>query len=473
MSVKSLAARIFAPERLIKPDIVRGPLPSAREAYPTFLKIALPSVAELMLISLISMADTVMVSDLGTGAITAVGITTQPMMLLLCLFFALNIGVTAVVARRKGEERPEAANTALRMSLIMAVLFGLILTAAAVVFAEPLMVFAGAKEEVMEDATIYFRIVSAVLMPRAVTLAVSAAQRGTGNTRISMRINLTANIVNVCFNFLLIGGHLGFPALGVAGAAIATGIGNLVGCVMAILSLTGKRHANNYLFLARGQSWKPDREALKAIFKVSGNAMLEQAVLRFGFFTYARVVASLSVDEFAAHQVCMQMLNLTFTLGDGLGVGATSLVGQNMGRKRPDISLVYGKIAQRIAFCGALILGICFAVFRRQIAGWFGNDPVVIELCAPIFLIAAVVVPIQTSQVVYAGSLRGAGDTRYVAATMLVTVGMLRPGLCWLFVSGFHWGLVGAWLALLIDISLRMTLLSIRFSRGKWFTIKV
>ncbi len=455
---------------MVKPELVEGELPDAKTAYPTFIKLAMPAVVELMLISMISVADTAMVSSRGEAAITAVGLTGQPTMILLALFFALNVGVTAVIARRKGEQRQEDANTVLRIALMLAMVLGVIMTAVSIFFGHWFMLLSGAKEDTIADSTIYFQIVNAVLMFRAMTLAITSAQRGVGNTKISMRINITANAVNIVFNYLLINGHFGFPELGVAGAAIATSIGNMVGFGLAVASLLQK---DGYLRLKPHQSWKINKDALSAIGKVSGNAVLEQMVLRFGFFTFARVVAELGTMVFATHQIGMQALNLSFTFADGLGVGATTLVGQYLGAKRPDISAVYGRVAQRIAMAGSLLILILFASCGKFWITLFSDEPDVIALGTLIMIIAGFAVPLQTSTVVSAGSLRGAGDTKFVAYTMLISVGIIRPLLGYVFALVLGWGLIGAWMSLLIDLSIRLTLTYRRFSSGKWSKIIV
>lgn len=476
MSFKTAIRKLYAPQYLVKPELVRGELPDTKSAYSEFIKVAAPAVIELVLISLVSIADTAMVSVLGPNAITAVGLTAQPVMLLLFVFVALNIGVTAVVARRRGEERQEDANRVLRTCMPIVFVGAIVLAALGIIFAEFFVKLAGAKPEVVADSAAYFAIVAASLPFRAVSMCICAAHRGVGYTKIAMQINLVANGVNIVLNYLLIGGNFGFPKLGVAGAAIATSIGLTVGFVLALLSLC---KSSNYLHFSRHASWKPDKDALKAVGKVGGNALLEQLVLRVGFFVFARIVANLSVNEFATHQICMQALNLSYNFADGLGVGATSLVGQNMGRDRHDLSVVYGKIAQRIALCVSLVLSVVFIIFRRQLVGLFltgaegGDLETILSLGSQIMIIAGCFIPLQTSQVVMGGSLRGAGDTKYVAGTMLVTVGMMRPFFGWLFVIVLNWGLPSAWAAMCLDMTVRLILLSRRFSSGKWFKIKV
>jgi len=103
----------------------------------------------------------------------------------------------------------------------------------------------------------------------------------------------------------------------------------------------------------------------------------------------------------------------------------------------------------------------------------FASDPYIISTAANLILILAAIMPIQTTQLVMGGSLRGAGDTRYVAITMLITVGILRPGLGFLFTFPLGLGLVGAWIAVIFDQFVRLVMLFIRFVRGKWITVKL
>lgn len=469
----ALLRSVFSVESLLPPSKRKGEIPTTKSAYRQLLQIAIPSVLELVLVSLVGSVDTMMVGSLGAEAIAAVGLVGQPRMLLLCIFFALNIGVTAVVARRKGEGRQDTANEALRTALVLIAGLGVVVTAIALPLARPLMWLAGAKEDTVDLAQTYFTIVSSVLSLNALTLCINAAQRGVGNTRITMYVNIVSNAVNIVFNYLLIGGNLGFPRMGVAGAALATLIGFVAGFLLSVYSVASRKSAGRFLHISIHNSWKPRRDSLQAIGKVGGNAMLEQVALRIGFFVYARLVADLGTIPLAAHHICMQFLNLSFSFADGLGVAGTSLVGQMMGRGRPDLSMMYGKVAQRVAMVMALCLASVLVTLRYPLVGLFTSGAEVTALAVQVMLVVAAFQPLQASSVVISGCLRGAGDTRYVAGIMLVCVALIRPILTYV---GIHWiglGLLGAWCASLIDMSLRLTCVYRRFAGGKWFAIKV
>ena len=469
--------RWFAAESLVREDQRLGSLPDTRQAYRDVLNIALPAIAELVLMSLIGSADIIMVGQLGKNALAAVSLPGQPRMIMLALFFALNIGVTAIVARRKGEGRQEEANLTLKNALILSFSLSVAVAAVSVIFAEPLMRLAGGHNRTPEDAQVlkgavnYFVIMAAALPVNAVSLCVNAALRGVGDTRIPMKVNIVSNLVNVLFNFLLIFGFLGFPRLEIRGAAIASVIGMSCGMLLSILAVT--RSKSSYLRFKRGDSWRFDRNTMRSIIKVGGNAMIEQFSVRAGFFLYTRIMYSLGVTMFAAHNIAMQFMALTFNFADGLSVAATSLVGQNLGRERRDLSLLYGRIAQRIALLVSLVIGIFTALMRYPVSQLFINPGTpdaaqVILFATETLLVVALLQPLQMSTVVLSGALRGAGDNLYVAGVMLLCVSVTRPLMTWLAVDVLHLGLAMTWLVSLSEIGLRLFFFMTRFEGGKW-----
>jgi putative MATE family efflux protein len=465
-----LFSRIFSTQFMVNDKLKRGEITPNREAYRTVLWMALPAVAEMVSVAVIGMADTAMVGVLGDYAVAAVGLTAQPRMIFLSLIFALNVGVTAIVSRRKGEGDQDSARLCLRQALVVELALVLILTVASLLLSKWLMGVAGAEADTIAPATEYFRILSCGLLFNAVSMTICGAQRGIGNTRITMTVNLTANLVNVVFNFLLIGGNFGFPRLGVAGAAIATVMGYAVGMALAIRSVVIK---DSYLRISKKDDWKLNKPMLKSITKIGGNSVLEQIVMRVGFFSYAAIVARLGTASYAAHLIAMQLMNLSFTFADGIAAASTSLVGQNLGKKRPDLSIMYGKIGQRFALVISIVLCIVSITGRAVFPTLFTKELATIAAAAEVIFILGLIQPIQTTQIVMAGSLRGAGDTRFVAITMLFTAALLRPSVSLLFIYVLGWGLPGAWYAVIVDQCIRLFLLYRRFSQGKWISIKV
>ena len=461
---------LLSVKSMLKPGQVMGELPSSRAAYKNFFKIAWPSSLEAMLVGLVGAVDTIMVGTLGKGAIAAVGITNQPKFILLAMIFSLNVGITAVTARRKGQEDRNGANKTLRAGILLSTMISLLMSMLGYLFAKPILLFAGAEESYLSDAMDYFKVVMFSIPFQSLNLTINAAQRGCGKTKISMWTNVVSNVVNIIFNYFLINGIGMFPKLGVKGAAIATAMGACAACLISMATLLRK---NNYLSVHHKTGWSIRRQELRPITKVSGSAFVEQVFMRVGFLAYAAIIARLGTMEYATHLICMNILTISFSFGDGLSIAASALVGQNMGAKRPDLSIVYGKTGQRLAFLISSAIFFLFLFGRSFLVSLFSNEADIIALGANIMILAALGTHAQTSQVVISGCLRGAGDTAYVAITSLISVAIIRPFLTWLLCFPLGFGLYGAWIALLVDQVFRMLSSLRRFSGGKWCNISL
>ena len=462
--------KLFSTKYMVKEKDRIGELPTSRDAYQKTLHLAWPSITESVLVCLTGAVDTMMVGSISPQAISAVGITNQPKFILLALIFSLNVGITAVIARRKGEGNQEGANRCMKQSLIVAVLLAILLFILGNITAEPLLRFAGAGDDYIGDAVTYFRIILVGIFFNSIGLAINAAQRGVGNTRISMTTNLTANIVNVIFNYFLINGIWFFPKWGIAGAAIATALGNFVAFLMALSSILPKKR---YLCLFSEAKWRFDKATIGSVTKVSLSACAEQGAMRIGFLLYSMLVAGLGTIPFATHQVCMSILSISFGFGDGLAIASATLVGQSLGAKRADMARLYASVCQRIALVISTVLFLVFIVFRREIVGLFTTDLAIIEQGAVLMIIIAFTTHAQTSQVIITGALRGAGDAMYVALTSLLSIAIVRPFLTWLLCYPVGLGLIGAWFGVLIDMFLRLIINFSHFKKDRWTKIKL
>ena len=425
---------------------------------------------ESFLVSLVGLIDSLMVSSLGSYAIAAVGLTNQPKFIFLAVFLSLNVAVSAIVARRKGEGDRESANRVLMQAIMLVGIFTVILSITGVVFARDIMKMAGAEADTIEYATIYFQIIVGGMIFNVISMVINAAQRGIGNTKIAMYTNITSNLVNVVFNYLLIGGNFGFPKLGVAGAAIATVIGTVCACVMSILSL---RKRENFVSLSCFKNWRFEKRTMKSIANLGSSTLAEQLFLRVGFMIFAIIVAKLGTNAFAAHQIGMNLLSISFSIGDGLSVACVAMVGQSLGKKRPDLAKIYGASCQIVGLMGSFLLFLVFLFFGRGLFELFSNEKEILDVSVTLSLLISVIVFLQISQVIYSGCLRGGGDTKFVAFVSLISVTIFRPISAWVFCYPVGWGLIGVWIGLVIDQTLRFLMTSIRFKGGKWTKIRI
>lgn len=447
-----------------------GELPDERTVLKTTLNIAWPSILESFLISLVGMVDTVMVGSLGSYAIAAVGLTTQPKFIALAVFMSLNVAISAIVARRRGEGDRDSANRVLVQALIISVALTIVISVVTVIWADPIIRLCGSAPDTHDAAVGYLRIIQGGMIFNVLSMVINAAQRGCGNTKIAMRTNLVSNGVNIVLNYLLIGGNLGFPKLGVQGAAIATVAGTICACVMSFISVM---HPGQFLSIQDFFSLKFDRRNLSAIVNIGSSTLAEQVFLRIGFLVYAVLVAKLGTTAFAAHQIGMNIMNISFSFGDGLSVAAIALVGRSLGENRRDMAKIYGGVCQRMGVLFSAAISVVCIALGTPIFMLFSREEEILRYGEMIMVIMAIITFMQVAQVVFSGCLRGAGDTKFTAVVSLISVTFIRPGLGYLFCYPLSMGLFGAWMGLAVDQLARFLLTYLRFRSGKWMHFKI
>lgn len=451
--------------------------PSLKELYQQFITIAWPATVEGALLSVISSADTMMVGTIGPAAIAAVGLTSQPRMILLVLAQSLCVATTALVARRRGEDDQNAANAVLKQSIFMVTILGVIMSLAGYFWAEPFMKLAGANEDTLQMSVDYFRIISAGLVLNCWLLCICAAMRAIGKTRVTMVTNITANLVNIVLNYLLIGGNFGFPRLGAKGAAIATVIGTGVACVIAFFFVAKK---DGYLRLRIFEKLRFDSQTMKGLFFVGSSSMAESVFLRIGFLITTKMIANIGTAAFAAYQITSQVTNLSFTLGDGIASAGAALVGRSLGAKRMDLAMANVRISRKLAVVISIALMIVLLFLRDAIPALFTNEEEIISGVSLSLIVVLIGVLPQNGRVVYSGCLRGAGDARYVAGCSLLSVTILRPLFTYFFCYPMNtlfpvlqFSITGPWLAFVLDAFIRDILYSGRIRREKWMYIRI
>ena len=303
-------------------------------------------------------------------------------------------------------------------------------------------------------------------------MGINSAQRGAGNTRITMRTNLVSNTVNVIFNYLLIGGKLGFPALGVKGAALATVLGTVVASIMSVRSLFVDGCFVSIPFIVKNKIL-PGFTAVRSLIKVGYSVFFEQILMRVGFMATSIMAAKMGTAAMAAHQVGMNIMGLSFSFGDGLQATAVALIGRSLGQKDEKLAKEYGRTCRVICLFISFVLACLYFFGGHAIMSAFFEEPEIVRIGVDITRIIIVVVIFQVSQVIYMGCLRGAGDTGYTAKVSIVSVTVIRTVFSYVFGYTLGFGINGVWMGILADQVSRFIFASIRFKQGKWTKIKI
>ncbi len=185
------------------------------------------------------------------------------------------------------------------------------------------------------------------------------------------------------------------------------------------------------------------------------------------------MAAKLGTRPFAAHQVGMNIMSLSFSFGDGMQVAAVTLIGQSLGQKNAELAKRYGTICQRIGNMISVFLSVLYLLLGRWFYSMYFDEPETIEIGVQIMRVMVLIVLMQVAQVIYMGCLRGAGDVRFTTIASTISVTCIRPLASWIFAYGLGFGVIGIWFGVVCDQISRLLLTRWRFRSGKWTQIKI
>lgn len=435
------------------------------------LGLAGPAIIENLLHTLVGVVDTAMVGRLGAYALASVGLANQIFNVGLTVFAALATGSTALVARHIGASQKDEAEEVARQSLVLGVLVSAFVLVILVGFGPALLglLFRRSEALVLQHGGIYVRIVACALIFNYFLIVINAILRGAGDTRTPMQITALVNVVNIILNAVFIYGLGPAPALGVAGAALATALSQSLGGILALRHL----FRNKLLSIKLSDSFKPNGAMIKRIMNIGVPAGFEQGIMRVAQLVYTMVVSSLGTVAYAAHQVALNAESLSFMPGAGFAVAATTLVGQSLGAEQPEEAQEAGNVARTMGIVVMSVMGAIFLLFPGPIVRIFSNDPGVMELAAACLRLVAISQPALATIMILAGGLRGAGDTRSIVKITLLGFIVVRLGTAYLLAIVLNMGLIGAWIAMVVDLFFRGFLVNRRFQGGHWKLIKV
>ena len=238
-------------------------------------------------------------------------------------------------------------------------------------------------------------------------------------------------------------------------------------------------NASSYIFvlvlgkLILREKITPTRDSLKNIVRLGTNMCVENLVMRVGFLATALLAARLGTDEFAAHNVGMNLLSLTFSFADGMQAAAVALSGQALGAGEKERAKQYGTICQHIGLGISVCLSLLLLIGGRWFFGLYFAETHIIDMGVIICRFMCVIVLLQISQIIFGACLRAAGDIFYTLMASLISVAVIRTVVTWVLVSVFQLGLVGVWLGILSDQMTRFLLMGFRFRQGKWVEIRL
>ncbi len=453
--------------------------PSLRMTMISVMALAMPAIIEQIMITLVHYVDTAMVGSLGSAATASVGLTASSTWLINGFLNAASVGFSIQVAQYVGAGQNKEAQTVVGQALKFTVIFGLLLGFIAFLVSFPLPNLLGAAPEIQPAASAYFRIIACAVPFNCCVLMLSAIIRCSGDTKTPMVLNLSINLLNMIFNFLLIypvrsvkvfGRYINMwgAGLGVAGAALGSLLALAIVSVVYLLVIFRK---DSPVRLSKETDFRFTKQCLTTSFRIGLPVAFERTLMCSAQIMVTTIISGIGTAAIAAHHLAVTTEALSYLPAYGVGTAATTLIGQALGAGRKDIAKRFSTI---VTYMGIIIMsfgGILLFAFAEPLISIFSTDPEVITLGRDVLRIVAFVEPFFAMSIVITGVLRGAGDTKGPFLISLITMWGVRISMAFLLAPRF--GLRGVWVAMSLELVARGVLFIIRMYRGKWLDIKI
>ena len=429
-----------------------------RELRRTVLRLALPIVGSDLLQRGVNVVDALLVGRLGAAELAAVGLSQLLLMFSMALVYGLGVGSTVMVAFHTGATDERRRAWAARTSLLIGVVASLGLGGAGILLSRSAATFMGASGRLLDLTLEYLHITWYLFAAYVFLHLASAIFQGVGDTRTPLRAMVGVNVLHVIVAVPLVFGLVGFPRLGVVGAALASGISEGVGAAW----LLWQARRRGFFGQARG-FWSV--QEFWRILRVGQPAMGERLITHGMQLVFARIVIGFGVAAYAAHQVGINIESLSFLPGLGFAKAATALVGQRLGARDPSGARRCAWQANLVAAGIMTAFGASFVLFPRAWVVLFTSDPGVLGYSVPLLTaIGLLQVPLSFAMVT-SGALRGAGETHVVLVAAIVGGWMVR--LPFAYVGGVvaKLGMTMVWTTMILDWLVRCAIVSWRFRR--------
>lgn len=448
------------------PSSDAAPLPTGWGVPLSLALLAGPIIATMISRTVMSFADFMMVSWISDEAMAAVMPAGISVWCMICFGFGVVTVTNTFVSQSLGKGQLSECSRYTWQGIYVAVLIGLVVLPAWWL-APHYFALAGHAPEVQRLEVIYFRVSLFGVMPAVAANVVANFFNGIHKPSIGLIAAVIANAFNVAANYVLIFGHLGFPAMGIAGAAWATGAASLLQVTILACVWLGPVYATAY---ASRVSWRPSWIRLKRIIRVGLpiGVQFESDIFGFTVFTVF-MVGAYGTAQLAANNLAFKFLEIAFMPVVGLSIALTAAVGKAIGRGRPDYARLVTRWAIGAALCYMFVIASAYLLFRFQLPGLLTDDPEVIAWAAKLLILCAAFQLFDAFGITMTGALRGAGDTFWPGmTTFTLTVTVFLGGGYAMMTYAPHLQSIGPWIAATVYICAYGVVMSLRWWLGPW-----
>ncbi len=453
--------------------------PTLKITVAAVLTLAVPTMFEQLMVTLVQYVDAAMVGSLGADATAAVGLSTTTLWLINGLLSAAAIGFSVQVAQHYGAGNIIIMKSIVRQGMSAILLFGgfLALTGFTVSFFLP--GWLGAEQAVADQAFWYLSTMTLSVPFNFCILMLGSIIRCVGDTRTPMLLNLLVNLLNVTFNFLLIYDTERYNVLGVEITIWGAGLGVGGAALGSALSLAVVSIFYVYLIFYKYEilrvsikdDFKLKKDCINTALKVGVPIAVERSTICLAQITLTFLVATMGTVAIAANHLAITAEAISYLPAFGIATAGTALIGQSMGANRKDLALRCGRVVYVFGVMVMTLGGLFLYFFSQPLISLFTADPDVIEQGAAMLRIVAIAQPFFGLAISSNGVFRGAGDTKVPSIISLLTMWGIRVVAALLLAPSY--GLAGIYFAMTVELIVRGLLYLARFESKKWMSIKL
>lgn len=440
--------------------IREGRTMTQREKLNLIVQLSIPSILAQLSATVMFFIDASMVGHLGAKASASIGIVESTGWLMGGLASAVNMGFSVQVAHFIGANDFEGARRVLRQSLICSLVWSILLSITCLAISPFLPYWLGGSAEIASDASLYFAIIGLCGIFFQMEGLAGSMLKCSGNMKVPSMLNIGMCVMDVVFNYLFIY----ILDLGVMGAAMGTGLAELVTAILMLYFLLVK---SDMLHLkGRPGSFRPKSDTIGTAFKIGAPMGLQHMLMGGAYVVSTYIVAPLGTVAIAAHSLAITVESLCYMPGYGIAEAATTLVGQGIGAGQRTLTRSFAHLSVGLGIVVMTLMGILMWIFAPQLMTLMSPVDEVIAVGTSILRIEAWAEPLFAAAIVCNGVFVGAGDTLKPAIMNLLSMWGVRLTLAWYLAKDY--GLKGVWMAMATELTFRGIIFLWRMFVGKW-----
>lgn len=440
------------------------------------IKNSIPTIIAFILSDVFTMIDTMLIGSISdekiyTASLSAINVTARVMLFISALSRGMNVASSTILSRYIANNNKEKMQSTIIHTIILNVFFiSLPLVIISLIFMKKIMIFIGNDPIIYDVGKGYYIAIMIGFIFSSFNNIFAFLSRSVCEAKRTLYMESFANIFNILGDIVLINGLFIFPKLGVAGAGVATLIYKIILTIMWLLVLFKSK---SRLRINTEYKFRFDKRMIKDILHTGVPASTELLSIRGANIIFTKIIAGLGTSVLAAQQICMTIFNLIIEVGNALSVSVAPLVSECIGKCKYEMAKIYVRYSKKIAIVISTVIGLLIIVLSTPLLNLYTDSETVKSIVKNVLMIIIIAQYAQNIRDVYAGGLRGSGDTKYIAKYTILTDVLLKVILSYICVNILKFDLVSVWIIIALQECLKAIIFYRRFHSDSWKNIKV